>query len=146
MYWCTHVRTCRRIIIKNLSYQKPERPSSQQTKYTSDASVDLDSSFEKDLNSNNNKTKKMGSEEWGFALPPPAEFSDTPENYGEEPISVTSIDADSTGALVSGMIILQFSMQTDCRNFENYLKRPLLLFQCQMDYRKIFWRRADLSY
>lgn len=75
-----------------LSHQKPERPSSQQTKYTSDASVDLDSSFEKDLNSNNNKTKKMGSEEWGFALPPPAEFSDTPENYGEEPISVTSID------------------------------------------------------
>lgn len=75
-----------------LSYQKPVHQTRQKTEYTSDSSSEFDSSSEKDITTKSNKKSKMGSEEWSFALPPPAEFSDGPENEQEESVPMTSID------------------------------------------------------
>ncbi|XP_071170763.1 uncharacterized protein [Mytilus edulis] len=76
------------------SVKLPSDKSDQETIYTSDASTDLESSFEQDLNRRRNTHSTMASEEqWGFALPPPMEFSDSPDNgQVEEEIPVTSID------------------------------------------------------
>ncbi|CAG2235795.1 unnamed protein product [Mytilus edulis] len=67
------------------SVKLPSEKSDQETIYTSDASTDLESSFEQDLNRRRNKHSEMASEEqWGFALPPPMEFSDSPDNGQDE--------------------------------------------------------------